>query len=155
MAKGRPPLGAELVNNVPGSELAKERLKILLGTITGDCSVASACKEFGIGESAFYKMRSQWLEASTASLEPKASGRPAKVETEDSKRIKELEAELFELKLNYNAALVREKIAAVMPHLLVNKEGVKKNWLEEKLMESRAERRAARKRKQEELGNTQ
>jgi hypothetical protein len=155
MAKGRPPLGPELVDNIAGSEHAKERMKILLETITGYRTVSSACEALGIGESAFYKMRSEWLEASLVTLEPKGAGRPARVESAESKRIEELEDEIIALKLQYNAAMVREKIAVAMPHLLVNKEGVKKNDLMSMLEKSRKERQAARRRKQEEQGNTQ
>lgn len=126
MARGRTPKGPELVNSVEASEHAKKRLKLFLETISGDRTIASACEELGISESAFYKMRSNWLSESASLLEPKQAGRPAKSDSDSESRIRELEEEVIELKLRFEAAMIREEIALVMPHVLVKNENADK-----------------------------
>jgi len=123
MTRGRTPKGPELVNSVEASEHAKGRLKIILETISGDRTIASACEELGICESAFHKLRSNWLSESAAILEPKQAGRPSKYASEADRRVRELEEELLEMKLRFEAAMIREEIALVMPHVLEKNDG--------------------------------
>lgn len=118
MARGRTPQGPNLVNAVDASEHAKQRMKIILETMSGDRTIASACEELGICESAFHKLRSNWISESASLLEPKQAGRPPKPVSDKESRIRELEEEVIELKLRFEAAMIREEIALVMPHVL-------------------------------------
>jgi transposase-like protein len=126
MARGRPPKGPRIVDDLDGSEHAKKRLKIILETLTGERGIDEACEVLGVSRAAFNKMRSKWLESAVSSLEPKPSGRPAKTVSEEQKRIADLEAELAEMRMHIVGAQIREEIALAMPHLLVDKPGVGK-----------------------------
>jgi len=118
MARGRPPLGPGLVEHLQGSSRAKARLKALLDTLAGKCTIADACDELGIGEAAFHKMRQRVLQGALGGLEPAQLGRPpAGVSPADSP-LAEIQQELRDLRLQLQAARVREEIAIAMPHLL-------------------------------------
>ena len=117
MTRGRPPEGPNLVNNMDGSDPAKDKSRIILGTVTGEWSVEDACRELGIGKTAFHAMRKRALQAMVDELEPKSPGRPRKDPDEESE-LDQLRREVFELRFMQRAAQVREQIALTMPHLL-------------------------------------
>ena len=48
MVMGRPNKGVHHIDGCDGSELSKQRTKLILETITGERSVQSACDELGI-----------------------------------------------------------------------------------------------------------
>ena len=120
MAKrGRPPLGLQHVDRLPGSEDARARLKIVLATLTGEKTVVQACAELGVGESRFHDLRNEFLAKGVEALEPRPLGRPPAPEpTELEKENLRLHRELQQAKLELQGALIREEIAVVMPHLL-------------------------------------
>ncbi|MEE9236038.1 MAG: helix-turn-helix domain-containing protein [Candidatus Acidoferrales bacterium] len=118
MARGRPPKGPQLVEGLDAPQEAKQRLQVILETIAGERSVSQACEVLGIGEAAFHKLRTQVLKAGLASLAPSPRGRPRRSEPEEDARVKELEAEVQELKIDLRAAQIREEMALLMPHLL-------------------------------------
>ena len=121
--RGRPPKGAGLVEQLEGSEAAKERLKQILKTFTGELTVAEASRMLGIGEARFHALRCEMLEAATQALEPKAKGRPAAPEpTQEKRELTELKEQVDDLTVELKAAHIRTKIALVMPHLLVSEE---------------------------------
>lgn len=121
VALGRPTSGPRLVVNMEGSDPAKHRLKLILETLAGGKGIPDACAELGIGEAAFHKMRMKALQAALADLEPKPAGRPAKDVPEADRRIAELQARIVELRMDAEAARIREEIALAMPHLLARK----------------------------------
>lgn len=112
MPAGRKPRGIEQVEQLPGSELARQRLEVLLGNLGGTLTVAQACAALGVHESRFFELRRSWLQESVAFLEPEAPGRPAVVVTEEQRRIAELERQNRELQFQLQAAQVREDLAA-------------------------------------------
>ncbi len=126
MAGGRPPKGPRLVDGVEGSREAKKRLRVILETVAGEHTVDEACEKLGMGPAAFYKLRERVLRDAVASLEPRKVGRPRKEKSPEQEKIEALQAELFEVKLDLQAARIREEIAVVMPHLLRDKSGKKK-----------------------------
>jgi transposase-like protein len=132
MAKGRPPLGPDIVDNLEGSRHARERLRIIFETISGGMSVSEACEALGISRPAFNKMRSKWLEEAVAALEPKPAGRPANTVSLEQKRIADLEAEIAEMRMRLVGTQIREEIALTMPHLLVDKPGIGKKKAKKK-----------------------
>ncbi|MCE9560976.1 MAG: helix-turn-helix domain-containing protein [Planctomycetes bacterium] len=102
--RGRTPVGPELTEKLAGSALARERMQVILETIAGECRVQEACKQLGICQQRFERLRVLAIEAGIAALELKPAGRPAKIlsETEiENIRLKqqnaELEAELIPL----------------------------------------------------------
>jgi transposase len=124
--RGRPPKGSALVEKFMGSDEGKERLKTIVATLTGELSVEEACEHLGVGETRFHQMRDEVLESGLAALEPKAVGRPREEESEEARRVRELEAKVDRLKLELHAADVRTMIALTMPHLLKDVGGKKK-----------------------------
>ena len=73
--RGRRPSGPEYVNNLIGTDTAKERLKFILETLAGTCRVQEACARFGISEPRFHQLRTQILQAALTGSEPQAPGR--------------------------------------------------------------------------------
>jgi len=121
MSGGRPPKGPRLIEGHEGSEEAKRRLQVILETIAGEHSVKEACAILGIGETAFHELRARAIAGALSTLEPGARGRPRRGETEETPRIRALEQENQDLKIDLRAAQIREEIALVMPHLLKKK----------------------------------
>jgi len=116
--RGRYPLGLEeAVAKLAGSEQAKERMKVIVATLTGQCRLQEACAQLGISEPRLQQLREQFLEGALASLEPGKAGRPAKVPTAAELRVQELEAQLAALHVEYQAAQVREEISAILPQV--------------------------------------
>jgi transposase-like protein len=118
MARGRTPSGPKLVDCIKGSESAKQRLKVILETLSGSMSIEEACEELGIGPAAFHKLRSRTMQEALESLAPRPMGRPAKDKTPEQARIEELEQEVAHLEMELEGSRLREEIALVMPHLL-------------------------------------
>jgi hypothetical protein len=116
--RGRYPLGIEAVDRLEGSAPAKERLKVILETLTGQCRMQEACARLGLSEPRVQQLRQQMLAGALASLEPGQAGRPARVLSEAEQRVRELEAELAALLVEQRAAQVREEIAAVLPRVV-------------------------------------
>lgn len=118
MSRGRPPTGPRLVDGMPGSALAKRRLRLILETVAGERSIPEVCAELGIGEAAFHKMRSRFLAHAVSLLEPQPVGRPREGPDEEDPTRAALEAEVRELHLDLEAARIREELAIVMPQVL-------------------------------------
>ena len=117
--RGRPPLGPELLANLEGSARAKERLEAILETMAGRWTVAEACRRLGIAEGTFHELRREVLQRMLGNLEPKPTGRPRNPEpTEPEIENEALRAQLREMKIDLEAARIREEIAVTMPYLL-------------------------------------
>lgn len=114
----RPPEGPKAVEKLEGPEEAKQRLEVLLETLTGELSIAQACERLGIGEARFHVLRRQMLQGALEALEPAPAGRPRQVEAPEAARIRELEEQVRELKFDLRASLVRTELALTMPHLM-------------------------------------
>ena len=112
-------MGAGLVDGLDGSAGAKQRLKVFLETLSGRKGVGEASRELGIGEAAFYKARSQWLEGAVELLEPRRAGRPPKGEEGvDAQVLLQLRSENEALRRALQIQVVREEIAVALPGLL-------------------------------------
>ena len=105
------------VGHLSGSELAKLRLTMILKTMLGEITVAEACAELGVCESRFHALRHQWLQEALELLEPRRVGRPAKLETDETHQIAQLEAALKGMQQDVEAAQVRQEIAEILPQL--------------------------------------
>lgn len=125
MAGGRPPLGVKLVDGLGGSKHARERLKVLLGTLVGTRTIESAAEELGIKRSRLHVIREEMLEAALGVLEPRPTGRPRKDSAGASpdayralsRRCEELTARCEALEREATLSRVRERVHAAMPHL--------------------------------------
>jgi hypothetical protein len=112
--RGRHPSGPEYVDQLEGSALAKERLRIVLQTMAGEYRVQEACQILRISEQRFDQLRWQALQWALHGLESKPSGRPRRERSDESsalrQRLAELEAEL-------HASRLREEIALILPRV--------------------------------------
>ena len=124
MSKGRPPLGPELVEHLDGSDPAKQRLKVILQTLTGEKTVTEACAELSVSESRFHELRSEWLQQSLVPLEPKPLGRPKPVLTPEQAQLEELRELVQKLEKELVRSQVKEELALSVPQLF---QGAKRN----------------------------
>ena len=143
--RGRLPSGPEYVDQLPGSELAKERLKVVLETLAGTCRVQEACERLQISEPRFHQLRLQVLESALGSLEPRSPGRPPKTLTPAEEQVVQLQEQLSDKEIELRAAQARAEIALVLPQV-VDKE-VSPVERPEKKTRRRQTRRPAGKRK--------
>jgi hypothetical protein len=117
---GRKPMGPALVQHLPGSERAKQRLEVILETIAGQGTIDQACQRLGVSPAMFHQLRTDVLAAGLARLEPQPLGRPPHRATTEEARCEDLERRIAELESELKLAVVREEIARVMPHLTEN-----------------------------------
>jgi transposase-like protein len=113
------------VDRLEGPEDLKERLRVILETLTGACSLAEACERLGVSESRLHELRREALEGALGALMPRPAGRPAATVPAGAAREAELEARVKDLEVDLQAALVRTELALAMPHLFEG--GGKKN----------------------------
>jgi hypothetical protein len=127
-----------------GSGQAKERLEVILATITGQLTVDQACRRLAVKPSRFYQMRTEILEASLECLEPRPMGRPPHVATAEEARCAELEQQVEQLQAELKLSEVREEIARTMPHMAESHAPGKKTKAIKKKQTRRRPKRAHR-----------
>jgi hypothetical protein len=111
--RGRKPYGPSVVGRLPGSDLARRRLQVVLETLAGTSRVQEACTRLGLSEQRFDQLRTRVLQAGLDSLEPRPAGRrPPPAPAAD---VPGLQARVAELEIELRAARVREEIALVLP----------------------------------------
>jgi hypothetical protein len=110
--RGRHPSGPEYVDHLHGSSQAKERLRLILETMTGKMRVQEACQLLEISEQRFDQLRTELLQAALASLESKPAGRPPRGAPNSEDEL--LRAQVEELQAELRASQVREEIALVL-----------------------------------------
>lgn len=115
--RGRTPWGPEYVDHLAGSDVAKERLKVVLETMTGTLRVREACERLNICEQRFHQLRQHVMETALASLEPGSPGRPARPVSPEEQRIRELKEQLLAKDVELKTAKVREEIALTLPRV--------------------------------------
>jgi hypothetical protein len=115
MARGRPIVGADLVDRLDGPLRQKKQLRILLGTIAGRLTIAEACAALGVRRSRLHQLRWRVLEAGFAALGPRRLGRPRL--PEPSREVKQLEARIRELELALQTTVLHSRMVLTMPHL--------------------------------------
>ena len=136
--RGRPPKGAAHAARVAGSEHARTRLDAVLRTLSGEVSVTDASETLGISDAHFHRLRDQALQGAAEALEPRAPGRPAAEPDVDEDK-EQLRRQVQELKLELEAARIREEMALVMPKVMTEPKPAAEKKTD-------AKRRAARKR---------
>jgi hypothetical protein len=124
--QGRKPLGPALVQHLPGSLWAKERLEVILQTIAGTLTVGEACDRLGFGEAMFHRLRAGVLQAGRAHLEPRPPGRPSQQASPEQKQMADMERRMDDLHAELELAGVREEIAHVLPHVVTHDAARKK-----------------------------
>jgi transposase-like protein len=118
MARGRPTLGAGHAERLDGPAPSKQRLAVILRTLSGELSVEEACAQIGVSSAQFHRLRERALEGALSALAPGTPGRPPAAPVVEPSRVQELEAQVLELQIDLRASQLREEIAILMPHLL-------------------------------------
>jgi hypothetical protein len=113
--RGRYPAGSEYVEKVEGSQLAKERGRVLLELQAGRLRLLEACEQLGVRETRLHQLRHAAMQGWVQNLEPGVPGRPGLSLTPKAERIRELEQLLAEKELALQQALVREEVALILP----------------------------------------
>ena len=89
---------------IRASDVARERVRVVLLTLAGPWSVADALERMSISRTRFQDLRRRMLEGALAALEPRPRGRPAKARAVRTAREERLEAENAALKLELRMA---------------------------------------------------
>jgi len=110
-------MGPRIVERMDGSREAKERMRVILETVSGEKSVDEACEVLGIGKTAFHELRNRALQAALGDLEPKPVGRPAREVPPEQAELERLKAENERLRDDLEVAYVREELALAMPEV--------------------------------------
>ena len=116
--RGRKPAGPALVERLEGSASAKNRLQVILETITGNTTILQACERLGISEAMFHKLRAGVLQTALGRLEPRSAGRPRQETGPEQLQVQLLQSQVEDLQIDLQAAQIRLEIAQAMPHLL-------------------------------------
>ena len=112
--RGRPPLRAEHVERLSGSQRAKLRLRVILETLEGRVTIPEACRQLGIGETRFHQLRHRCLQQAVEWLEPRPAGRrPAPPEAAAPQQLDQLQAELQAARHELALAEARHELQAV------------------------------------------
>lgn len=104
------------MEHLEGSSQAKDRLRAILQTLSGEMTIPQACQELGIGESRFHEMRSELLQGMLANLEGKPRGRPPDASESDA-RVQQLQQQVLALTTDLRASQIREELAIMLPRL--------------------------------------
>lgn len=117
---------AALLQDLGGSAEARRRLALILDTLAGQCTVRKAATLLGLQARRFHILRRQFLEESLEGLEPRPPGRPGRQVDAAAGQVAALEAEVRRLRIELQAAHLREEMAMTMPHLLRRATGKKR-----------------------------
>jgi hypothetical protein len=107
-----------LVERLEGSDHAKQRLQVMLETLSGVRSIPEACQILGIGESMFHRLRAEVLQTALDRLEPRPLGRPRRALTAEGQQVDTLAQEVEELRTELQASQVREELAQILPAIV-------------------------------------
>ncbi|HEV3080351.1 MAG TPA: hypothetical protein VGY66_11250 [Gemmataceae bacterium] len=112
--RGRRPAGPEYVDKLDGSAQSKKRLRMILETVAGRCTVQEACAQLELGEVRFNQLRQEALQGALATMEPKPAGRP-RATTAEEEQVQALQRALADKDMELREAQVREEIALALP----------------------------------------
>src|SRR5262245_42174656 len=116
--RGRRPAGPAYVDQLDGSAIAKERLKVVLETIAGTCRVQEACRRLGICEQRFHQLRQEAMEAALAGIEPGTPGPRPHTRTPAEEQVRVLQEQLAAQQIDLRAVQAREEIALTLPRVV-------------------------------------
>ena len=114
MKRGRRPAGPEYVQHLDGSDIAKERVQIVLETVAGTCGVDDACQRLDICGQRFHQLRQQIMAGAVTAAEPGTPGRRAQPPSAADEKIQRLEQQVAELQRELQASKAREEITLVL-----------------------------------------
>ncbi len=114
MRSGRKPAGSKLVDGLNGSHYAKERLRQIIRTLSGEATIEDASRELQISRTRFYDLRQSMLADMVERLEPRPAGRPPQ-KAETKEEVAHLEQTIAELEWELEATQVRMELNTLFP----------------------------------------
>jgi hypothetical protein len=102
------------VDKLDGSAQSKKRLRVILETVAGRCTVQEACAQLDLSEVRFNQLRQEALQGALATMEPKPAGRP-RATTAGEEQVQALQRALADKDTELREAQVREEIALALP----------------------------------------
>lgn len=116
----RPNLGLDHVDKLEGPSDTKQRLKVVLETLSGSLGMSEAAERLGVGLSRMHELRDEALVGALEALSPKPAGRrPSRASP--TLRELELERRLDEARFEIELERVRSEVLLVMPDIVVGK----------------------------------
>ncbi len=100
-----------LIQALDASELARERVTIILLTLTGDWSVADAMERLSISRTRFQDLRRTMLQAALFALEPGRAGRPPRSRDPRKEAMESLRKEIATLEQDLKRTRVQLELA--------------------------------------------
>jgi hypothetical protein len=94
---------------------AKERLQVILETLSGRLRVNEAAARLGVTPQRFHTLRQEAMQAALDALAPKPAGRPRRTPTAAQERLEALWQENARLRHELAASQLREEVALVLP----------------------------------------
>jgi hypothetical protein len=116
--RGRRPSASAVVARLEGPRATRERLRVLLDTLSGRIALEAAGARLGLGRTRVLALRREALQGALEALAPRPLGRPRAPGGPGSPDLRRLQARVRELELALQAALVRTEVALTMPYLL-------------------------------------
>jgi hypothetical protein len=123
--RGRRASVAAAVAGLDGPRAMRERLRVLLDTLTGQLSLAAAGGRLGLGRTRVLALRRQALGGALDALAPHPVGRPRRGPSAGAVELARLQARVRELEGALQAEQVRAEVALTMPGLLRRRGGKK------------------------------
>jgi hypothetical protein len=115
---GRTPSGPECVEQLPGSDKAKQRVRVILQTMTGELRVHEACALLDVCEQRIRQLRGALLAAAIESVEDRPPGRPA--QAEEPAEVTALREQVAQLQRELQAARLSAEVAVALPHVALS-----------------------------------
>jgi len=113
--RGRRAPGPEFVRRLPGEANAKQRLEVILRTLTGQLGMGQASVQLGMTPQHLHMLRQAAFEAALAALAPRPLGRPRQRATPEQEQIHALERQIKQLQDELAASQLREQLAVLLP----------------------------------------
>jgi hypothetical protein len=107
--------GPKAVDHLPGSDAARQRVRLALETLSGAKTVEQAAAELGVSTQRFHEIRTEALQGAIAACEPKPAGRPPQVAPEADPMAwayAEREQAIKDLRIELECARLREELIA-------------------------------------------
>ena len=124
--RGRRPAGPEYVEQLEGSAVVKQRLKVILETIAGTCRVREACVRLGVCEQRFHQLREEALTGALEALEPATPGPKPHTPSPAEQQVEVLADQVANLEVELAAAQARAEIALTIPQVVQSPQPEKK-----------------------------
>jgi hypothetical protein len=102
---------------LPGTDKAKQRVRVILQTLAGTLRVHEACAQLDVCEQRIRQLRTAMLLAAIDSAEDKPPGRPA--QADDSEEVVALRAQVAQLQRELEAARISAEVAVALPQVTV------------------------------------